>query len=98
MVVPQPGAPGPATLIDWGDTTRGDPASDLGGLLLHLPCDAPLTAYRETAAWTGIDDQQIWEALEARAWAWATRMALSLVTAYPSEHPLGAVGHSLLAA
>lgn len=98
VVVPQPGAPGPATLIDWGDTTRGDPASDLGGLLLHLPCDAPLTAYRETAAWTGIDDQQIWEALEARAWAWATRMALSLVTAYPSEHPLGAVGHRLLAA
>ncbi|MGP9538954.1 phosphotransferase [Brachybacterium sp. AOP43-C2-M15] len=97
VVVPEPGRGGTASLIDWGDTTRGDPASDLGGLLLHDPCDALLAAYRETAAWTGIEDEGTWEALVARSWAWGTRMALSLVTAYPPEHGLGAAGHRLLA-
>lgn len=98
VVVPSLGAPGPATLIDWGDTTRGDPASDLGGMLLHVPSASLLQRYRETAAWTGIDDDEIWDALAARAWAWATRMALSLVTAYPPGIGLGAAGHRLLAA
>lgn len=96
VVVPAPGARGPATLIDWGDTTRGDPASDLGGLLLHSPSDSLLREYRETAAWTGIDEDEIWEALVARSWAWATRMALMLVTAYPPGHGLGAAGYRLL--
>lgn len=96
VVVPAPGVPGPATLIDWGDTTRGDPASDLGGMLLHLPGEELLRTYRQAAAWTGIDDEQIWDALAARSWAWATRMALSLVTAYSPGEPLGAVGHRLL--
>src|SRR5699024_10789791 len=86
----------PATLIDWGDTTRGDPASDLGALLLHAPYDALLGTYRDEAAWTGIDDDITWDALVARSWAWATRMALSLVIAYPIEHWLGATGHRLL--
>ncbi|ATG51614.1 aminoglycoside phosphotransferase [Brachybacterium vulturis] len=96
VVVPESGARGPAALIDWGDTTRGDPASDLGGMLLHLPSDALLHAYRDTAAWTGIDDEEIWDALVARSWAWATRMALSLVTAYAPDDGLGAAGHRLL--
>lgn len=97
VVVPAAGARGPATLIDWGDTTRGDPASDLGGLLLHAPSDALLAEYRRTATWTGIDDDAIWEALVDRAWAWGTRMALALVTAYPPAHGLGAAGQRLLA-
>jgi len=97
VVVPTPGTRGPATLIDWGDTTRGDPASDLGGLLLHSPSDSLLGEYRQTAAWTGIDDDTVWEALVARSWAWATRLALALVTAYPPAHGLGAAGHRLLA-
>lgn len=96
VVVPLPGTGGRASLIDWGDTTRGDPASDLGGLLLHLPSTSLLENYRETAAWTGIDDDQVWEALVSRAWAWGARMALSLLTAYPPTHPLGAAGHRLL--
>ncbi|ASK64885.1 aminoglycoside phosphotransferase [Brachybacterium avium] len=96
VVVPFLGAPGPATLIDWGDTTRGDPASDLGGMLLHHPTDALLATYREWAAWTGIDDDEIWEALVDRSWAWATRMALALVGSYPGSDGLGAVGHRLL--
>lgn len=96
VVVPAPDVRGGATLIDWGDTTRGDPASDLGGLLLHAPSNALLSTYRETAAWTGIDDEEIWEALVARAWAWGTRMALLLVTAYQPSHALGASGYRLL--
>src|SRR5699024_4488886 len=95
-VVPLAGTEEPATLIDWGDTTRGDPASDLGALLLHAPSDALLGTYRDEAAWTGIDDDITWDALVARSWAWATRMALSLVIAYPIEHGLGATGHRLL--
>lgn len=96
VVVPLPGTGGRASLIDWGDTTRGDPASDLGGLLLHLPSTTLLESYRGAAAWTGIDDEAIWEALVTRAWAWGTRMALALVTAYPPTHSLGAAGHRLL--
>lgn len=96
VVVPETGARGPATLIDWGDTTRGDPASDLGGMLLHLPADPLLHAYRDTAAWTGIDDEEIWEALVARSWAWATRMALALVAVYPPGEGLGAAAQRLL--
>ncbi|MDN5821336.1 MAG: phosphotransferase [Brachybacterium sp.] len=96
VVVPFLGAPGPSTLIDWGDTTRGDPASDLGGMLLHLPSDALLLAYREAAAWTGIDEDEIWEALVARSWAWATQMALALVSSYSERDGLGAVAHRLL--
>jgi aminoglycoside phosphotransferase (APT) family kinase protein len=95
-VLPPPTIPGPATLIDWGDTTRGDPASDLGALLLHAPSPALLATYRRCAAWTGVEDDGIWEALQARAWAWATRMALSLSLAYPVGHELGRIGRHLL--
>jgi aminoglycoside phosphotransferase (APT) family kinase protein len=96
VVLPPPADGGPAVLIDWGDTTRGDPASDLGSLLLHDPTPAPLSAYREAAAWSGSEDDRVWDALVARAWAWAARMALSLVTAYPLGHGLGRTGHRLL--
>lgn len=97
VVVPPPTVRAAATLIDWGDTTRGDPASDLGALLLHAPSPALLESYRAHAAWTGIEDDATWEALRLRAWAWATRMALSLVLAYPSHHPLGRAGRRMLA-
>lgn len=96
VVAPPPGSGARATLIDWGDTTRGDPASDLGGLLLHLPSEVLLTAYRSTAAWTGVDDDGIWEALVARAWAWAVKLALSLFNAYPPGHGLAAAGTRML--
>jgi aminoglycoside phosphotransferase (APT) family kinase protein len=96
VVIPPPTTPGPATLIDWGDTTRGDPASDLGALLLHDPSAVLLGTYRASAAWTGIEDGEVWAALEARAWAWATRMALALALAYPEAHELGRIGRRLL--
>ena len=61
VVVPPPTSASTVTLIDWGDTTRGDPASDLGGLLLHPSRSATelLGAYRTSAAWTGIEDDAI---------------------------------------
>lgn len=96
VVVPEGG--GTASLIDWGDTTRGDPASDLGALLLHAPTDQILLEYRRDASWIGADEEEVWQALQARAWAWGTRLALALVTAYPPGHGLGSAGHRLLAA
>lgn len=96
VVVPPPASPGVATLIDWGDTTRGDPASDLGALLLHAPSAELSQTYRSSAAWTGIEDDAIWAALQARSRAWATRMALSLVLTYPEGHGLGRAGRRLL--
>jgi hypothetical protein len=55
-----------------------------------------LGTYRASAAWTGIEDGEVWAALEARAWAWATRMALALALAYPEAHELGRIGRRLL--
>ena len=99
VVVPSPTSPGAVTLIDWGDTTRGDPASDLGALLLHSSRSTTglLEVYRASAAWTGIEDDAIWEALRTRARAWAVRMALALVLVYPEGHSLGRIGRRLLA-
>lgn len=95
LVVPEAGTASPV-LIDWGDATPGDPASDLGALLLHHPDAAILARYRETATWPEVEDEARWAALAERAGAWSVRLALALVTAYPSEHPLGRAGHRLL--
>lgn len=98
VVLPPPADGAPAVLIDWGDTTLGDPASDLGSLLLHDPTPGTLRAYRAAATWPGSEDEEIWEALVVRAWAWGARMALLLVTAYPRARGLGRAGHRLLGA
>ena len=91
LVLPRSGL---GILIDWGDTTAGDPASDLGALLLHDPDPALLERYR---AATGDEDEAA-RALAVRSWAWGARMALALLTAYPREHPLGAVAVRFLRA
>lgn len=85
-------------LIDWGDATLGDPASDLGALLLHDPRGNLLARYRRHATWNGIEDEALWSALLARARAWSVRLSLALVTAYDSAHPLGRSGTELLRA
>ena len=91
-----PDGRGPAALIDWGDATTGDPASDLGALLLHDPSAEVLGDYRVAASWPGIEDDGVWDALTRRAGAWGTRMALSLSGAYGPDHPLGRSGRRLL--
>lgn len=98
VVVPAVGDEGDASLIDWGDTTTGDPASDLGGLLLHDPSDAVLATYRSVAIWPGVEDDARWSALVDRSWAWGVRLALALLTAYPEGHSLGRAGRRLLEA
>ncbi|GAA1485787.1 phosphotransferase [Brachybacterium fresconis] len=96
VVVPPAGTVREAALIDWGDATIGDPASDLGALLLHDPSDSMLRAYRAEATWAGIADEACWSALVDRSWAWGVRLALSLLTAYPRGHRLGRAGQRLL--
>lgn len=91
-----PAGPGRSALIDWGDATTGDPASDLGALLLHDPSAEVLGDYRVAASWPGIEDDAVWDALARRAGAWGTRMALSLSGAYGPDHPLGRSGRRLL--
>lgn len=88
--------PGPLALIDWGDATIGDPASDLGALLLHDPSAEVLGDYRAAASWPGIGDDEVWDALIRRTRSGATRMALSLCGAYGPDHPLGRSGRRLL--
>jgi aminoglycoside phosphotransferase (APT) family kinase protein len=99
-------------LIDWGDTTPGDPASDLGGLILLDPANADgpagadrcggmggraLAHYRAAATWPGVQDDAVWSALVDRARAWAVRYSLALGNAYPASHGLGAVAHRMWA-
>lgn len=76
---PVPGDGAPLTepvLIDFGDATLGDPASDLGALWLLDPAEGFWEAYfaaRAADARDGDDD-----ALRRRARAWAVRYALAL--------------------
>lgn len=80
-----------AVLLDWGDTTAGDPASDLGALLLHHPAEEVLESYRAHAPGAQSAADDAWTALLDRAWAWGARMAVSILTAYAPGHSLGQV-------
>ncbi len=92
-----PDGAGPAALIDFGDTTPGDPAGDLGGLLEFGQAEPLLAAYRAAATWTGVDDDAVWGAAVARARGWAARYAVAKLTAYPADSPLGRVALGTLA-
>lgn len=96
VIVPAADPSGRCVLIDWGDATCGDPAGDLGGLLLHDPSGTVLATYRRRARWRGIDDEAVWDALEARARAWGSRLALALLTAYGPQQPLGRAARRFL--
>lgn len=92
-----PDGTGPAALIDFGDTTPGDPAGDLGGLLEFGDDQELLAAYRAAATWPGIDDDARWNAALCRARAWAARYAVAKLTAYAADSPLGRVALATLA-
>lgn len=70
-------APVQAVLIDLGDATLGDPASDLGALWLLDPSGGALDAYRAARAEVAADGDDA--ALVRRARAWAARYALALL-------------------
>lgn len=81
-------------LIDLGDTTPGDPASDLGALALHradalAPGSELLGIYRREASWPGIDEDAVFDALVLRARAWTVRLAVTMLAAHGPDEGLG---------
>jgi aminoglycoside phosphotransferase (APT) family kinase protein len=81
-----------AAVVDFGDVTSGDPASDLATAWLTFDRDGRAAFRSVVDAGSGWD-----EATWARARGWAARLATVLL-AYPDEHPLMAqVGrHALI--
>lgn len=67
-------------LLDWGDTTAGDPASDLGQLFVLDPGGAAFAAcLRSSAAAGHLGDEAALRALDLRARAWAARFAAAVL-------------------
>lgn len=87
---------GAPALIDFGDTTSGDPAGDLGGLLLYRGPEDLLDHYFDQACWTGHADPATRRAAGLRARAWAVRYAVALLTAYPVGSPFGDIADGYL--
>lgn len=84
LVVPAGLGPGEKlALLDWGDVTAGDPAGDLGDVLLLDPSGAALEAYADGAG-------RVDPALRLRARAWCARYAASmLANAHREDAALG---------
>ena len=85
---------GPTVLIDFGDTTPGDPASDLGGLWLFDPTGGVLDEYRRASGWARDDDA--WNAAVARSRGWAVRYAVAMIGAHGDDEGLGRISRTLL--
>ncbi|PZR53826.1 phosphotransferase [Xylanimonas oleitrophica] len=98
-VVVAPGSAGApdrlAAVVDFGDVTSGDPASDLGALWLHFDAAGRAGCRAAIAAARGAD----WGAATwARARGWALVYATAMLS-HPDEHPaLVPVGEHGLAA
>ncbi|MFC8600636.1 aminoglycoside phosphotransferase family protein [Isoptericola sp. NPDC057191] len=74
-----------AAVVDWGDVTSGDPASDLGALWLCFD-DAGRAACRATVQAQARDGQGWDDATWDRAAGWALLYATNLL-AHPDLHP-----------
>ncbi|MFD6177186.1 MULTISPECIES: aminoglycoside phosphotransferase family protein [unclassified Isoptericola] len=100
LVVAPGGDGGPdrlAAVVDWGDVTSGDPASDLGSLWLCFDADGHAACRAEVQARAnggrGWDD-----ATWARAAGWALLYATNML-AHPEQHPrMVPIGRHALAA
>jgi aminoglycoside phosphotransferase (APT) family kinase protein len=82
-------------VIDFGDLTGGDPATDLAAAWMLLPAGAHGTfraAYRRTAAHDVTAD--LWD----RARGWALALALAFLGHSADDPPTAAVGRRTLAA
>ncbi|MEU2200062.1 aminoglycoside phosphotransferase family protein [Isoptericola sp. NPDC019482] len=86
-----------AAVVDWGDVTRGDPASDLGSLWLCF--DAPGRAACRAEIQALADGGRGWdEETWARAAGWSLLYATNML-AHPELHPrLVPIGRHALAA
>lgn len=76
-----------AAVIDWGDVTSGDPASDLAMAWLGLDSDG-LATFGEACAASGRYDPAIWD----RAKAWALGLASVFVHNSDDQPDLRAIG------
>ena len=72
-----------AALVDFGDVTGGDPASDLATAWLSFDAAGHAAFRAAYVAAGGTDDDAAW----LRARAWAASLALALL-AFPDDHPL----------
>jgi aminoglycoside phosphotransferase (APT) family kinase protein len=79
-----------SAVIDWGDLTSGDPATDLASARMLLPAEN----HAEFRSAGGAIDEATWQ----RSAAWAIAFSLAILTGTgPSEH-LRPVAHRTLAA
>ncbi|WP_344250580.1 aminoglycoside phosphotransferase family protein [Isoptericola hypogeus] len=98
VVVPADGAAGDRlrAVVDWGDVTSGDPASDLGALWLCFDA-AGHDACRSEVQRRANDGRGWDDATWARAAGWALLYATNML-AHPDEHPrLVPIGEHALA-
>jgi aminoglycoside phosphotransferase (APT) family kinase protein len=84
-----------SSVIDFGDITSGDPATDLSVAWMLLPAeshDAFRNAYRAAAEYVVVDD--LW----TRARGWALALSLAFL-AHSADNPLIAeIGHHTITA
>lgn len=81
-----------SAVIDFGDLTSGDPATDLGVAWLLLPPPARLDLRSATGGRRGVDDDT-W----SRAEGWALALSVAYLAGAPDGSPLIAIGHRTLA-
>ena len=82
-----------SAVIDWGDLTAGDPATDLAVAWMMLPSRAR-ASFRETAGGDGVVDDDMW----ARAEGWALFFGLAIAANSADDPPFAAAGFRTLAA
>ena len=86
-----------SAVIDFGDITAGDPASDLSVAWMLLPLDGHdvfRDAYREAGTTASGDEDALW----VRARGWALNFAVVFL-AHSADNPqLRKIGHRTLAA
>ncbi|ACZ30921.1 aminoglycoside phosphotransferase [Xylanimonas cellulosilytica DSM 15894] len=104
-LVVAPGAPAPAAaghgahdrlvaVVDFGDVTAGDPASDLGSLWLTFDAEGRTACRRAMSDAGAVRDEATW--VRARGWAMAFA---GTMLAHPDEHPtMVPIGEHALAA
>ncbi|MDQ1553666.1 MAG: hypothetical protein QOK46_744, partial [Microbacteriaceae bacterium] len=79
-------------IIDFGDLTAGDPATDIAAAWLFFDA-AGRDLFRETLARGGALDDATWR----RARGWAVTLATASVTGSPADSPMVPIGHAAIA-
>jgi aminoglycoside phosphotransferase (APT) family kinase protein len=86
-----------AAIIDFGDLTAGDPATDIAAAWLFFDA-AGRAIFRETLArGGGLHDGALDDATWQRARGWAVALATAFVTGSPADSPMVPLGHAAIA-